>query len=64
MSGDDSVLACRNGEVAGERYVGRGRKTWRECVNDDMKLLSFQSECAVFRDMGRGFISWQTNNPS
>ena len=35
-SGDDWVLACRNGVVAGARCVGRGRKTGRECVKDEM----------------------------
>ena len=38
-SGDDWVLACRNVVVAGERYVGKGRKTWRECVKDDTDEL-------------------------
>ena len=31
-SGDDWVSACRN----------RGRKTWRECVRDDMEELGLQ----------------------
>ena len=34
--GDDWVSACRNVVVAGVRCAGRGRKTWRECVRDDM----------------------------
>ena len=33
-SGDDWVSACRNVVVAGVRCAGRGRKTWRECVNE------------------------------
>ena len=36
-SGDDWVSACRNVVVAGMRCAGRGRKTWRECVKDDME---------------------------
>ena len=32
---DDWVSACRNMAVSGER----GRKTWKECVADDMRLL-------------------------
>ena len=47
-----------------ERCVGRGRKAWRECIFDDMKLLGLHHEWAVFRDMWRGFISVQTSNPS
>ena len=31
-SGDDWVSACRNVVVARVRCVGRGRKTWGECV--------------------------------
>ena len=30
-------VAC--GNVAGVKCVGRGRKTWYECVKEDMKLL-------------------------
>ena len=29
----------------------RGRKTWYECVKDDMKVLGLHPEWAVFRDM-------------
>ena len=38
------VLSCRNVEVIGEKCRGSGRKTWREWVNDDMKLLGLQLE--------------------
>ena len=63
-SGDDWVSACRNVVVAGVRCAGRGRKTWYECVKDDMKALGLHPEWAVFRDMWRGFISGGTSNPS
>ena len=36
-SGDDWVSACRNVVVAGVRCAVIGRKTWYECVKDDMK---------------------------
>ena len=42
----------------------RGRKTWGECVNDDMKLLGLQPEWAVFRNVWRDFILGQMSNPS
>ena len=29
---------------------GRGRKTWRECVKDDMDELGLHSEWVVFRE--------------
>ena len=30
--------------VAGVRCAGRGRKTWYECVKDDMKVLGLHAE--------------------
>ena len=35
----DWVSACRNLEVGDKRGRGRGRKTWRECVDEDMKTF-------------------------
>ena len=61
---DDWVSACRNVVVTGVRGAGRGRKTWYECVKDDMRELGLHAEWAVFRDMWRGFISGGTSNPS
>ena len=63
-NGDDWVSVCRNVVVAGVRWVGKGRTTWRECVKDDMKVLGLHPEWAVFRDVWRGLISGQTSNPS
>ena len=45
------MSACRNVVVAGVRGVGESRKTWRECVKDDMDELGLHSELVVFRDM-------------
>ena len=36
---DDWVSACRGLVVEGTRGRGRSRKTWEQCVRDDMKLL-------------------------
>ena len=61
------MIGCRPVEivvVAGVRCAGKGRKTWYECVKDDMKELGLHAEWAVFRDMWRGLISGQTSNPS
>ena len=63
-NGDDWVSACRNVVMAGARCAGRGRKTWYECVRDDMTELGLHAEWAVFRDMWRGFISGKTSNPT
>ena len=62
-NGDDWASACRNVMVAGVRCAGRGRKTWRECVKDDMDELGLHSEW-VFRDMWRSLISGKTSDPS
>ena len=63
-NGDDWMSACRNVVVAGMRSVGRGRKTWRECVKEDTDELGLHSEWAVFSDVWRGLISGQTSDPS
>ena len=33
------------------RCRGRNRKTWRECVEDNMEVLGLHPEWVVFRDM-------------
>ena len=35
---DDWVSACRRLVVEGARGRGRSRKTWEQCVKNDMKL--------------------------
>ena len=44
---DDWVSACRKVEVAGVRCKGRNRKTWKQCVDDDMKVLGLHPEWAL-----------------
>ena len=34
----------------------RGRKTWEECLSDDMVLLGLQLEWAIFRGVWRDLI--------
>ena len=43
---DDWVSACSNMAVSGERGRDRDRKTWKECVADDMKQLRLRQEDA------------------
>ena len=52
----DWVSACRKVEVAGARCKGRRRKTWKECVENDMEGACLYPEWAVFRDVWRDFI--------
>ena len=53
---DDWVSACRKVEVPGARCKGRKRKTWKEYVDNDMKVLGLYPEWAVFMDVWRDFI--------
>ena len=50
------MSACRKVELAGVRCRGRNRKTWRECVDDAMKVLGLRPEWAVLGNMWRDFI--------
>src|SRR5260221_1977833 len=46
---DDWVAACRDMVVEGEQGRGRGRKTWHECVVEDMRKLKLRKEEAQNR---------------
>ena len=65
-SGDDLVSTCRNVVVAGVRCVGRGRKTWRECVKETQMSLvcTLNGQCSGICGMWTGPISGKTSNPS
>ena len=41
-SADNWVSKCRQLEVEGLRGRGRSRKTWMECVDDDMGRLNLR----------------------
>ena len=53
---DYLVLVYRKVEVARARCKERKKKTWKECVDDDMKVLGLHPEWTVFRDVWRDFI--------
>ena len=42
------VYLCRPVVVVGVKCRGRGRKTWGECVKNDMELLGLQPESMNF----------------
>ena len=50
---DDWVKASQKFEVEGKRGRGRARKTWMECVEDDMKVLGLKKEVAQDRSKWR-----------
>jgi hypothetical protein len=58
---NDWVSACRNMVVSGERGRGRGRKTWRECVADDMRRMKLKTEDAQDCVMVRWLIGKPSN---
>ena len=55
---DDWVAACINLVVEGNRGRGRGKKTWMECVNDDMKRFNLSTEKAQDRASRKSGIRW------
>jgi len=40
------VSTCRGFEVAGPKGSGRSRKTWGECVRQDLRALNLEVEWA------------------
>ena len=55
---DDWVSACRNKAVSGERGISRGRKTWKECVADEMRQSRPRQEDAQDRAVWKNGI-WE-----
>ena len=60
---DDWVSGCRNFEVAGAKSKGRGKKTWGECVKNDLNLLGLRKEWAYDRAEWRRLIGGKPSNP-
>ena len=60
---DDWVKKCTRVEVDGNVGRGRGRKTWLQCVNRDMKGLGLRVEEAQDRQLGRRKIFGKTSEP-
>jgi len=53
---DDWVSACRCIKVAGPKNRGRCKKTWGECVKQDLQSLHLKAEWAQDRTEWRGLI--------
>src|SRR5260221_247440 len=60
---DDWVAACRDTVVEGEKgRAGRGRKTWHECVEEDMRKPKLRNEEAQNRATWRRGIYGKPSN--
>ena len=55
-SHDDGVSACRDLEVEGVKRKGRSRKSWEECVRNDLTSLGLKRDWALDRVRWRGCI--------
>lgn len=53
---NDWTSACRNINVVGARGRGRSRKTWDECIRQDLKALGLRKEWAQDKTKWRGLI--------
>jgi len=53
---DDWVSNCRNFEVVGVKGRGRSRKTWGECIRQDLRSIGLNRESAQDRAEWRGLI--------
>ena len=60
---DDWVKKCTKVEVVGKVGRGRGRKTWLQCVNSDMKDLGLKVGEAQDRQLWRRKIFGETSEP-
>ena len=60
---DDWVNKCTKVEVVGKVGRGRGRKTWLQCVNSDMKDLGLRVGEAQDRQLWRRKIFGETSEP-
>ena len=54
---DDRASKCRNIKVEGSRPRGRPRKTWQECINNDLKVKGPGKETAMGRHAWSNCIS-------
>jgi hypothetical protein len=59
----DWVKACQRLEVGGKRGRGRGKKTWRECVEEDMRMFGLREVDAQDRMRWRRGILSDPSDP-
>src|ERR1043165_3611088 len=61
--GNEWVRKCMDVKVVGNAGRGRPRKSWMECVNDDMKKEGLRREMAQDRTVWREAIHLETSKP-
>ena len=61
---NDWVSGCRGLVVDGARGVGRGMKTWKQCLAKDMKDLDLTAKDAQDRTKWRNTIHGKPSNPA
>jgi hypothetical protein len=52
----DCLRVCQNLVVDGSRGRGRGRKTWQQCVNEDLREFGLKREDALNREIWRSKV--------
>jgi hypothetical protein len=60
--GNEWVRKCMDVKVDGNAGRGRPRKSWMECVKDDMKKAGLRREMARDRPYGGRVSSWKHLN--
>jgi hypothetical protein len=63
MTSEEGVATCRAMIVGGVKGRGRGRKTWEECVRNDMGKFNLTKEMAKDRNLWRSLIVGKPSNP-
>src|SRR5580698_2501122 len=58
----DWVSACRDIKVLGSRGRGRPKKTWEQCVQNDMSVMRFNREMTEDQDLWRS--AFHGNRPT
>ncbi len=59
-AGSFGELGGRSLEAEGRRPVGRPRKTWRRCIQEDLALMGLDEHCAEDRAEWRRAIKHST----
>ena len=59
---DEWISSCRNIEIEDTKNRGRSRKTWDECVRQDLDRFGLKKEMAQDRRAWKGLIKGEPFN--